>query len=115
MLELRACYERSVSATGVIATDFIHVPVSDYSAAYVGNNLSESHRTLGDNFMVTPRGYESFRNVKSCVVELSARHPRELTRMSLFHTTIESLFQYSIIVSLVEFNCVEFYMFLTSD
>ena len=80
MSELRACDERSVSATGVIAINFIHIPVSDYSAAYVGNNFPESHKTLGVIFCVTPC-YESIRSVHPSVVELCARHPRDSPKL----------------------------------
>ena len=71
MLELRACDERSVSATGVIATMLGLLPLSVYPAAYVGNNFSESHRTLGVIFSVTPC-YESICSVDPSDVELCA-------------------------------------------
>ena len=81
MLELRACDERSVSATGVIATMLGIFPLSAYSAAYAGNNLSESHRTLGDNFSVTPC-YESICSVDPSDVELCAVVTRDSPKLN---------------------------------
>ena len=90
MLELRACDERSVSATGVLATMLGFVTLSVYPAAYVGNNLSESHRTLGVIFSVTPC-YESICSVHPSDVELSASHPRIPPIPALPAVVMESL------------------------
>ena len=69
--ELRACCEQSLSATGVVTTEVTLIAVSDYSAAYVGNNPLESHRTL-EGFLVT-LSCENIWSVHSCLVELTAR------------------------------------------